>query len=59
MIGFMIMVMVMLMVIFMFMVMLMLIFILRAMVSHIIEVLSVWWSGVLSGHGLAQGLVRD
>ena len=29
------------------------------MVSHLIEVLSICWSGVVLGHGLAQGLDRD
>ena len=29
---------------------------LRAMASHIIEVLIICWSGVVLGHGLAQGL---
>ena len=36
------------------MVMLMVIF--RAMVSHVIEVLSLCWSEVVLGHGLGQGL---
>ena len=31
----------------------------RAMVSYRIEVLSICWSGSVSGHGLAQGLGRD
>ena len=31
----------------------------HSMLSHIIEVLSMGWSGVVLGHGLAQGLGRD
>ena len=31
----------------------------RAMLSHIIEVLSLCWSGVVLGHGLGQRLGRD
>ena len=38
---------------------LMLMLMFGAMASHIIEVLSVCWSGVVLGHGLAQGLGRD
>ena len=41
----------------MFMDMVMVVFL--AMVSHIIEVLSLCWSGVVSDHGLAQGLGCD
>ena len=31
----------------------------RAMASYIIDVLSICWSGVVLGHGLARGLGRD
>ena len=40
-------------------VMVMLMLILRAMASHMIEVLIRCWSGGVSGHGLTQGLGRD
>ena len=39
------------------MVMIMVMVIFLAMVSYIIEVLSICWSGVVSGHGSGQGLV--
>ena len=41
------------------MVMLMLILISLVMASHILEVLSICCTGVVLGHGLAQGLGRD
>ena len=41
------------------MVMIMVMVIFLAMASHIIKVLSLCWSGVVLGHGLAQGLGRD
>ena len=40
-------------------VMIMVMVIILAMASHIIEVLLSCWSGVVLGHGLAQGLGRD
>ena len=41
------------------MVVFLLMVIFRAMASHILEVLNLCWSGVVLGHGLAQGLGRD
>ena len=41
------------------MVVIMLMVIVRAMASHVIDVLIMCWSGVVLGHGLAQGLGRD
>ena len=43
----------------MVMVMLLRAVLLRAMDSHMIEVLIRCWSGVVFGNGLAQGLGRD